>query len=79
MNTNANLPGTAPAVPPKGSLDRGLLEPGNLIRLRVGHEVLSGTIDHVMPDQSCFWIWTDGGMGRRLIETSDADLASVVS
>jgi hypothetical protein len=48
-----------------------ILEPGKHLRLRVGSEVLSGIVDDVMPDKSCFWIWADGGMGRRMIAASD--------
>lgn len=27
----------------------------------------AGTVDAVMPDNSALWIWTDGGMGRRML------------
>ncbi|WP_350005994.1 helix-turn-helix domain-containing protein [Pseudarthrobacter sp. WHRI 8279] len=56
---------------PEG-LDPNLLEPGVHIIFRVGPEFLSGTVDAVMPDKSCFWIWTDCGMGRRMIDARDA-------
>ena len=32
------------------------------LNLQVGFEKLSGTIDAVMPDKSCFWIWADDGL-----------------
>jgi hypothetical protein len=47
-----------------------ILRPGNHLRFRVGPEALSGVVDAVMADKSCFWIWADGGMGRRLIDAS---------
>ena len=56
-------------------LNHELLMPGNHLILRVGPEVLSGIVDTVMPDKSCFWIWTDGGMGRRMIDRSEAAAA----
>jgi hypothetical protein len=49
-----------------------VLEPGTYLSFQVGPEFLSGTVDAVMPDKSCFWIWTDGGMGRRMIDARDA-------
>ncbi|WP_146187352.1 hypothetical protein [Arthrobacter sp. HMWF013] len=48
-----------------------ILTPGNHLRFRVGPETLSGVVDAVMADKSCFWIWADGGMGRRLIAAGD--------
>lgn len=44
-------------------------------RLKVGEHVSfvaegvsgSGTIDAVMPDRSVIWIWSDGGLGRRML------------
>lgn len=32
---------------------------------------MSGTVDAVMADESCFWIWVDGGLGRRMVIASD--------
>ncbi len=56
---------------PKG-LDPEILESGRHVSFRIGPETLSGTVDAVMRDKSCFWIWTDGGMGRRMIDTKEA-------
>ncbi|MET3176805.1 UNVERIFIED_ORG: hypothetical protein ABIB52_004683 [Arthrobacter sp. UYCu721] len=44
-------------------------------RLKVGEHVAfnadgikgTGTIDAVMPDNSVIWIWSDGGLGRRML------------
>ncbi|WP_394525570.1 LacI family DNA-binding transcriptional regulator [Paenarthrobacter nicotinovorans] len=47
------------------------LERGKRVTLHVGHEVLTGTVDAVVSDESCFWIWTDDGMGRRMIHADD--------
>ena len=51
--------------------NQDILQPGYHVSLRVGSEVLSGMVDAVMPDKSCFWIWADGGMGRRMIDAGD--------
>jgi hypothetical protein len=56
--------------PPKLSLDN--LVPGQHLSFQVGFETVRGTIDVVMPDKSCFWIWTDDGMGRRMIASCEA-------
>jgi hypothetical protein len=45
---------------------------GDHLTVQVGPELLSGTVDAVMPDNSYFWIWADNGMGRRLVEAADA-------
>jgi hypothetical protein len=59
-------------APERSGLAAEVLEPGTHLSVRVGPEFLSGTVDAVMPDRSCFWIWTDGGMGRRMIDAKDA-------
>ena len=59
---------TPPTVPSRPRLDAENLVPGKHLNLQVGYERVSGTIDAVMPDKSCFWIWTDDGMGRRMID-----------
>jgi hypothetical protein len=64
-----------PSVDP--GLDAESLQTGNHLRFQIGPEKLSGTVDAVMPDRSCFWIWSDGGMGRRLIEFSEASALRV--
>lgn len=48
------------------------LVPGKHLSFQVGFEKVKGTIDVVMPNKSCFWIWTDDGMGRRMIESCEA-------
>ena len=48
------------------------ITPGQRVTVQVGPDVFSGTVDAVMPDSSYFWIWTDNGMGRRLLEASTA-------
>lgn len=53
-------------------LDQEVLNPGNHLSFRVGTEFLSGIVDAVMPDRTCFWIYADGGMGRRLIDSREA-------
>lgn len=61
------------AVPERGQeTPRGALEvrSGEHVTVQVGSEILSGTVDAVMPDNSYFWIWADSGMGRRLIEAA---------
>ncbi|YCK79899.1 LacI family DNA-binding transcriptional regulator (plasmid) [Arthrobacter sp. D3-18] len=50
------------------------LVPGQHLSFNVGLERLNGTVDVVMPDRSCFWIWTDDGMGRRMIESCEATI-----
>ena len=75
MDTQVNAVTDACFAPANSSLDPEILTPGNQLRFRVGPELLSGTVDEVMPDKSCFWIWTDGGMGRRMIESSEAAAA----
>lgn len=59
-------------VPPCRGVD---VSPGDHVTVRVGPEVFSGTVDAVMPDNSYFWILTDNGMGRRLIEAATAATA----
>jgi hypothetical protein len=51
----------------RGGVD---VKPGQHVTVQVGPEVLSGLVDAVMPDNSCFWVWADNGMGRRLFEAS---------
>jgi len=70
-----NLSRTAPAKVTETSSGRekighihDFLKPGNYLSLRVGSEILTGVVDAVMPDKSWFWIWADGGMGRRMID-----------
>lgn len=48
------------------------ITPGERVTVQVGPDVFTGTVDEVMPDSSYFWIWTDNGMGRRLLEASAA-------
>ena len=79
MTTSARAQTKASAAPLDSSLDPGILRPGIELRLRVGHEIVSGIVDVVMPDQSCFWIWTAGGMGRRMIDTRSAAMAALDS
>ncbi|WP_462200282.1 hypothetical protein [Arthrobacter sp. B2a2-09] len=50
------------------------MQRGIRLSLRVGPEALSGIVDAVMPDKFCFWIWVDGGMGRRMIDSRDPSL-----
>lgn len=76
MKTSADLPENASPAPSGMRLTPEILTPGNKLTLRLGHETLSGIVDEVMPDQSCFWIWADGGMGRRMIDARDATLAT---
>jgi len=57
--------------PADAGLNHDILKPGNHLSVRVGSEDLTGIVDAVMPDKSCFWIWADGGMGRRMIDASD--------
>jgi Bacterial regulatory proteins, lacI family len=59
------------SAPESSGLDPESLKPGISLSFRVGPEFVSGTIDAVMPDKSCFWMWTDGGMGRRMIDTKE--------
>ncbi|MFJ6158757.1 helix-turn-helix domain-containing protein [Pseudarthrobacter sp. NPDC092184] len=76
---DTDVPGTiveppavqTPAAPSPESQNVEDLKPGAHLSLQIGPEKLSGTIDVIMPDKSCFWIWTDGGMGRRLIDISE--------
>jgi hypothetical protein len=74
LNTPVNLPEEAAPVPSGSRLEPDILTPGNHLNLRVGPEILRGTVDMVTADQSCFWIWTDGGTGRRMIDARDAAL-----
>lgn len=60
------------AAPSPPSLEPEDLVAGKHLRFQVGFEKVSGTIDMVMPDKSCFWIWTDDGMGRRMIAVCEA-------
>ena len=76
MKTSANLPEKASPAPSGMRLTPEILTPGNKLTLRLGHETVSGIVDEVMPDQSCFWIWADGGMGRRMIDARDATLVT---
>jgi hypothetical protein len=55
------------------------VQPGDHLHIQVGPEKLSGTVDAVMPDGSCFWIWADGGMGRRLIDVSEATVLIITT
>lgn len=72
IDTPRNDVADACSAPANSGLNHEILIPGNHLSLRVGPEVLSGIVDAVMPDKSCFWVWTDGGMGRRMIASSDA-------
>lgn len=58
--------------PENADLDPEIIQPGTRLSLRAGPEDLSGIVDEVMPDKSCFWIWVDGGMGRRMIDPRNA-------
>lgn len=58
--------------PENAGFDPEIIQPGIRLSLHVGPEALSGIVDAVMPDKSCFWIWVDGGMGRRMIDSRDA-------
>lgn len=58
--------------PSLSHLNMSMYVPGARRELQVGSEILSGVVDSVMPDGSYFWIWTDNGMGRRLIDASEA-------
>ena len=53
-------------------LDPDILQPGKHLTFQFDAEILSGIVDEVMPDKSCFWIWSDDGMGRRLIVAQSA-------
>lgn len=57
--------------PKNSGHNHDILKPGNHLSLRVGSEVLTGIVDAVMPDKSWFWIWADGGLGRRMVDASD--------
>lgn len=46
------------------------VRPGERVTVQVESEILSGVVDSVMPDYSYFWIWSDNGMGRRLVEAA---------
>jgi hypothetical protein len=72
LETPHHIVTDAPLASERSGRTPEVLEPGTYLSFRVGPEFLSGTVDTVMPDGSCFWIWTDGGMGRRMIEASDA-------
>lgn len=52
------------------------LVPGMHACLQVGQERVSGVVDAVMADESCVWLWSDGGMGRRMVHLSEADILS---
>lgn len=52
------------------------LGPGQRITISIGQEIVNRTIDVVMGDKSCLWIWPDGGMGRRLIDLKVAGINS---
>ena len=67
--TSRPVPTGSPSI-----LKPGIPTSGSHVTLRVGYETVSGTVDEVMPDQTCFWIWTDGGMGRRMIDAHDAQI-----
>lgn len=67
-----HVPAHAGSAPSSSDLTLETLKPGQHLSLQMGPEFLSGIVDVVMPDQSCFWIWADGGMGRRMINSSDA-------
>ncbi len=60
--------------PENSGLDSEIMQRGIRLSLRVGPEALSGIVDAVMPDKFCFWIWVDGGMGRRMIDSRDPSL-----
>ncbi len=68
--TPANVADTG-SGPANSGLNHDILKPGNHLSLRVGSEIVSGIVDTVMPDKSCFWVWADGGMGRRMIDAGD--------
>ena len=55
----------------KVRIESALLVPGEHLCLWTEHEAMSGTVDAVMADESCFWIWVDGGLGRRMVIASD--------
>lgn len=65
---------TGPSVPSHSGLNPEDLVPGQHLNLQVGFEKVRGTIDAVMPDKSCFWIWADDGMGRRMIDFCEASV-----
>ena len=46
------------------------VRPGERVTVHMGSEIFSGVVDAVMPDYSYFWIWSDNGMGRRLVEAA---------
>lgn len=49
----------------------GTIKAGTRLSLQVGPEEITGIVDVVMADKSYFWIWADGGMGRRMIDIRD--------
>jgi sRNA-binding protein len=51
LNTPANFPKEASEIPLGSTLDLDSLRRGRQLRIRVGNEVLSDTVDEVMPDQ----------------------------
>lgn len=63
---------TPPSVLSPIGLNPEDLVPGKHLSFQVGYEQVKGTVDAVMPDKSCFWIRTDDGMGRRMIESCEA-------
>ncbi|WP_353611779.1 helix-turn-helix domain-containing protein [Arthrobacter sp. OY3WO11] len=65
---------TPSSVPSRPRLNPEDLVPGQHLNLQVGLEKVRGTIDAVMPDKSCFWIWTNNGMGRRMIDFCEATI-----
>lgn len=65
--------------PGPSGLSHDVLKPGNHLSFRMGPEALSGVVDAVMADKSCFWIWADGGMGRRMITASDVAAIKVTT
>ena len=72
-NEHARHEDTIESPASEETMDKGTnIAPGEHITVTVGHEILSGTVDAVMPDNSYCWIWTDNGMGRRLIDTGDS-------
>lgn len=68
VTTSPELP--QPALEDIGSAP-GSPRRGEHVNLQVGPEFLSGVVDAVMPDLSCFWVWADGGMGRRMVHRSE--------
>lgn len=66
---------TAPDPAPASSRSERIFDdlvPGRHITFEIGCERASGIIDSVMADKSCFWVWTDNGMGRRIVDSYEA-------